>query len=77
MTILGGIGTISGPIIGAFILAVVFEMANVWLPEIHPIFSGAFIILVMLFIPQGIMNMSIASNKDLLLYKIISFKRAS
>jgi branched-chain amino acid transport system permease protein len=77
MTIFGGIGTISGPIIGAFILAVVFEMTNIWLPEIHPIFSGAFIILVMLFIPQGIMNMRITSNKDQLLYKIISFKRAS
>ena len=77
MTIFGGIGTISGPIIGAFILAAVFEMTNIWLPEIHPIFSGAFIIMVMLFIPQGIMNMKKTSNKDQLLYRIISFKRAS
>jgi branched-chain amino acid transport system permease protein len=77
MTIFGGIGTITGPIIGAFILAAVFELTNIWLPEIHPVFSGAFIIMVMLFIPQGIMNLRMTSNKDKILYRLTSFKRAS
>jgi branched-chain amino acid transport system permease protein len=57
MTILGGIGTLMGPVVGAFVLASVFELANLWMPEIHPIFSGAFIILVMLFLPGGIMSL--------------------
>jgi ABC-type branched-subunit amino acid transport system permease subunit len=56
MTILGGAGTFWGPILGAFVLAGVFELANIWMPELHPIFSGAFIILVTLFMPDGIMS---------------------
>ncbi|MGE5841245.1 MAG: branched-chain amino acid ABC transporter permease [Deltaproteobacteria bacterium] len=57
MTVLGGIGTLSGPILGAFVLTGVFELANIYIPEIHPIFSGLFVILVMLFLPQGIMSL--------------------
>jgi branched-chain amino acid transport system permease protein len=57
MTVLGGVGTLVGPIIGPFILAVLFELANIWLPEIHPIFSGVFIIVVMLFLPKGLMSL--------------------
>jgi branched-chain amino acid transport system permease protein len=56
MTILGGAGTFWGPILGAFVLAGVFELANIWMPELHPIFSGAFIVLVTLFLPDGIMS---------------------
>ena len=56
MTILGGTGTFWGPVLGAFILAGVFELANLWMPELHPIFSGIFIILVTLFLPDGIMS---------------------
>jgi len=56
MAILGGAGTFLGPILGAFILATVFELANVWMPELHPIFSATFIVLVALFLPDGIMS---------------------
>jgi ABC-type branched-subunit amino acid transport system permease subunit len=55
--LLGGIGTLSGPILGAFVLTGVFELANIYIPEVHPIFSGLFVILVMLFLPQGIMSL--------------------
>jgi len=47
----------SNRVIGAFVMTAVFEMANLWLPEIHPIFSGGFIIMVMLFLPDGFMNL--------------------
>jgi branched-chain amino acid transport system permease protein len=57
MTVLGGIGTLFGPILGAFVMTGVFELANIYMPEIHPIFSGLFVILVMLFLPQGIMSL--------------------
>lgn len=55
MVMIGGAGTFLGPIIGAVILAIVFEMASMWMPEIHPIFSGLMIILVTLFLPKGIL----------------------
>jgi ABC-type branched-subunit amino acid transport system permease subunit len=44
-------------VLGAFVLTGVFELANLYIPEIHPIFSGLFVILVMLFLPQGIMSL--------------------
>ncbi len=59
MCVLGGIGTIVGPIIGAVFLTGVFSLANIYLPEIHPIFSGALIIVVMLFLPNGVVRLRI------------------
>ena len=56
MVCLGGVGTIWGPVLGAFILATVYELANIWMPELHPIISGAFIVLVVLFLPDGIVR---------------------
>lgn len=56
MCVLGGNGTLGGPILGAIFLTAVFTIANIYLPEIHPIFSGALIILVMLFLPGGLIG---------------------
>ena len=77
MTILGGTGTLMGPVVGAFVLASVFELANLWLPEIHPIFSGAFIILVMLFLPGGIMSLGEKSRNYRMLKGMLPFKGSS
>lgn len=77
MTILGGIGTLMGPVVGAFVLASVFELANLWLPGLHPIFSGAFIILVMLFLPGGIMSLGEKPHKYMILQRMLPFKRNS
>lgn len=77
MTIFGGIGTLMGPVVGAFVLASVFELANLWLPEIHPIFSGAFIILVMLFLPGGVMSLGEKPRNYRILQRLHPFKRSS
>jgi branched-chain amino acid transport system permease protein len=74
MTVLGGIGTIMGPILGAFILTGVFELTNLYIPEIHPIFSGAFIILVMLFLPQGVISLGRKGEKHQALKNLVPFK---
>ena len=80
MTILGGIGTLWGPLIGAVVLNTLFELANIWLPEIHPIISGVFIILVMMFLPQGLVNLKAQAGffhglpKGLLLERLFFFK---
>ncbi len=57
--VLGGAGTIVGPIIGGVLLTAVFEVARYFLPEIHPIFSGLFIILAIIFLPQGLMGIRV------------------
>lgn len=64
MTVMGGSGTILGPVIGAFVMTAVFSAANVWLPAAHPILSGGLIILVMLFMPNGILRMRGAARSQ-------------
>ena len=57
MCILGGAGTIAGPVVGASFLTAAFEVAKYYLPEIHPIFSGLLIILVIIFLPHGVVRL--------------------
>jgi branched-chain amino acid transport system permease protein len=60
MCVMGGAGTIVGPVIGAIALTAAFEVAKYFLPEIHPVFSGLLIILAIIFLPNGIMGLRIA-----------------
>jgi len=55
--ILGGNGTIFGPIIGAFVVGAIFSYADVYLGRIHPMVSGIIIILVMKFLPTGLIGL--------------------
>ena len=57
MCVIGGSGTVVGPILGALIMTAVFTATNIYLPSVHPIFSGIIIILVMLFMPNGLMQL--------------------
>ena len=54
MCVMGGSGTIVGPVIGVFLMNSVFSVANIYFPAIHPIMSGIIIILIMLFLPKGL-----------------------
>lgn len=74
MCVLGGTGTIGGPIIGAIGLTGLFEMAKVWLPEIHPIFSGLLIILAILFLPNGLLRMKRKGSGDVRMKGVEAFK---
>jgi branched-chain amino acid transport system permease protein len=55
--ILGGNGTILGPIIGAFVVGALFSYADVYVGQTHPMVSGVLIVLVMKFMPTGIMGL--------------------
>jgi branched-chain amino acid transport system permease protein len=55
MTILGGAGTVAGPIFGALILTAINETLWSHFPQIHTLFFGAVIVLVVLFLPRGIL----------------------
>ena len=56
MTIAGGVGTFTGPILGAFLLTGIFQLTSIHLPRIHPLFSGTFIIILALWLPHGVMS---------------------
>jgi branched-chain amino acid transport system permease protein len=75
MTVLGGIGTIMGPVVGAFVLAAVFELTKIWFQEIHPIFAGAFIILLMLFLPEGLMSLVKKSGGQKVLQSVLFLRK--
>ncbi len=55
--VLGGNGTILGPIIGAFVVAAIFSYGDVFVGQVHPMLTGLLIILVMKFMPTGIMGL--------------------
>lgn len=59
MTVVGGTGTIWGPVIGAFVMYVIFDFARIWVPDYHPIIAGLTIILAMLFMPSGLSRLNL------------------
>lgn len=54
MTILGGIGTVAGPFIGALIIQGLNEILARTFIKIHSLFFGAVIMLVVLLLPRGL-----------------------
>ncbi|MDQ6437505.1 branched-chain amino acid ABC transporter permease [Mesorhizobium sp. LHD-90] len=63
MTVVGGTGTVLGPIIGAFVMYVIFDFARIWVPDYHPIIAGLAIILAMLFLPNGLSRLKLGILK--------------
>jgi branched-chain amino acid transport system permease protein len=57
MTMFGGIGTVSGPIIGAALLSLFSEAFWARFPEVHRGVYGVLIIVVVLLMPGGIINL--------------------
>jgi branched-chain amino acid transport system permease protein len=57
MCVLGGNGTILGPVIGALFATALFTVGDIYFPRTHPILSGVLIILVMKFMPGGIIGL--------------------
>jgi len=57
MCVLGGNGTILGPVIGAVFATALFSFGNIYFARMHPVFSGLLIILVMKFMPGGLVGL--------------------
>lgn len=55
MAILGGVGTVAGPLVGALILTAINETLWSHFPQIHTLFFGAVIVLVVMFLPRGLL----------------------
>jgi branched-chain amino acid transport system permease protein len=56
VVVLGGIGTLWGPVVGAMIVVMLSEVFRVFLSEAHVLVYGALIILVVMFLPEGIVG---------------------
>jgi branched-chain amino acid transport system permease protein len=56
MVVLGGTGTIVGPWIGALLVYLISWYGDIYLPGWHPVILGVIMILVMLFLPSGIVG---------------------
>jgi branched-chain amino acid transport system permease protein len=59
MSMLGGKGTVIGPIVGAVLLYTVQELSWVNFPSAHLIAYGLFIVLVARFMPRGLMGLAV------------------
>jgi branched-chain amino acid transport system permease protein len=57
MALLGGIYSTRGPIFGAILLGLVAEWLKLKIPYGHLVVYGIMIIIVILFMPQGLKNL--------------------
>jgi len=57
MCVIGGTGTIIGPLLGAFFISTVFSLADIYFVQMHPVMAGFLIILVMKFMPNGLIGL--------------------
>ena len=57
MPIIGGVGTIWGPVIGAVVYGLVHEEVVASFPQLHLLIYGLLLILIVFFEPRGIMGL--------------------
>jgi branched-chain amino acid transport system permease protein len=58
MSVIGGLGTLSGPVIGAAVYSIVQEEMVVNFPQFHLLLYGALLILIVLFEPAGLIGLA-------------------
>jgi branched-chain amino acid transport system permease protein len=56
MSLLGGIGTVFGPVVGASFLTILYELLHRDFPYTYAIIVGFVVVLVVLLMPEGIMG---------------------
>ncbi len=57
MAVLGGAGTLLGPVLGAFIIVFLSDFLSTNFPVLHTIFFGVMIILTVIFLPEGLVDL--------------------
>jgi branched-chain amino acid transport system permease protein len=56
VTVVGGIGTLEGPLVGALVIVPLSEYFRGLSPVANPLIYGLFIVIFMLFLPEGIVS---------------------
>jgi len=62
MVLLGGMGTVLGPLCGAVVLSVVNEVLWANYPQIYLASVGVIILLAVLYMPRGIVNLGMKTG---------------
>jgi branched-chain amino acid transport system permease protein len=57
MTVFGGPGTVMGPVIGAFILAAIYQLLASSISTAAALFYGIVIVLAVIFMPKGLIDL--------------------
>lgn len=57
MPVVGGMGTLIGPVLGAIVFAVIQEEVLILFPRLHLLVYGLFLVLVVLFEPRGLVGL--------------------
>lgn len=57
IAMIGGVGTVWGPIIGALVFIIIGEVVWAGFLELHSLVMGAILILIILFLPNGIVDL--------------------
>jgi branched-chain amino acid transport system permease protein len=57
MNLVGGAGTLAGPIIGPALLTVIDELSQLFQPAVARILFGVLLILIILYMPRGLMGL--------------------
>ena len=65
MSVVGGIGTITGPIAGAYLLTLFNEMLRGW-EEVRLLIYTAAVVLILLFVPKGVLPTLVDGVKRLM-----------
>ena len=56
VTVVGGIGTLEGPVVGALVIVPLSEYFRGLSPVANPLIYGLFIVVFMLFLPEGLVS---------------------
>lgn len=72
MTLLGGAGTILGPVIGAVLITTISELLWTKFLQFHFLLFGIIVILVVIFMPKGFMDLYRQGWKSLSLSQIMA-----
>ncbi len=56
MGLLGGIGSLIGAIVGSAVVGSTLQLVSLYFPAIHPLISGVLLVLVMVLLPEGVVN---------------------
>jgi branched-chain amino acid transport system permease protein len=68
MAVFGGMGTVVGPLLGAFVLASVSDLLSTQLVSLAELFNGLIVIFVVLFMPKGLAE--VIRNREFSLKKL-------